>query len=115
MSELKIKKVTVAAKKTALKRGRTLRTAGNREKEEISQNPPDPQRYALRQISTRSKKVAERGILAVTFSARTAKKWKMNAETPTSQNPLSRLSHLVSRRRLSVRFLHPATGSFNVC
>ena len=49
MSELKIKKVTVAAKKTALKSGRTLRTAGSREKEEISKNPPDPQRYAIRQ------------------------------------------------------------------
>lgn len=54
MSELKIKKVTVAAKRTALKSGRTLRTAGKREKEETAQNPPDPQRYALRQISTRS-------------------------------------------------------------
>ena len=90
MSELKIKKVTVAAKKTALKSRRTLRTAGSREKEEISKNPPDPQRYAIRQISTRSKKVAERGILAVTFSAKTAIKRKMNTETPTSQNPSSR-------------------------
>lgn len=90
MSDLKIKKVTVAAKKTALKSRRALRTAGSREKEETSQNPPDPQRYAIRQISTRSKKVAERGILSVTFSAKTAKKWKMNAETSTSQNPLSR-------------------------
>lgn len=92
MSDLKIKKVTVAAKKTALKSGRTLRTAGSREKEDTSQNPTDPQRYAIRQISTRSKKVAERGILAATFSAKTAIKRKMNAETPTSQNPLSRVS-----------------------
>ena len=98
MSDLKIKKVTVAAKKTALKRGRTLRTAGSREKEEISQNPPDPQRYAIRQISTRSKKVAERGILAVTFSAKTAIKRKMNAETPTSQNPLSQVSGFAEDR-----------------
>ena len=34
MSDLKIKKVTVAAKKTALKSRRALRTAGSREKEE---------------------------------------------------------------------------------
>ncbi|MGN1414762.1 MAG: CHAP domain-containing protein [Anaerovoracaceae bacterium] len=98
MSDLKIKKVTVAAKKTALKSGRTLRTAGSREKEDTSQNPPDPQRYALRQISTRSKKVAERGILAVTFSAKTAIKRKMNAKTPTSQNPLSRVSGFAEDR-----------------
>ena len=98
MSDLKIKKVTVAAKKTALKSGRTLRTAGSREKEEISQNPPDPQRYAIRQISTRSKKVAERGILAATFSAKTAIKRKMNAETLTSQNPPSRVSGFAEDR-----------------
>ena len=98
MADLKIKKVTVAAKKTALKSGRTLRTAGSREKEETSQNPPDPQRYALRQISTRSKKVAERGILSVTFSARSAIRRKMNAETPTLQNPLSRVSGFAENR-----------------
>lgn len=98
MSDLKIKKVTVAAKKIALKSRRALRTAGCREKEETSQNPPDPQRYAIRQTSTRSKKVAERGILSVTFSAKTAKKWKMNAETSTSQNPLSRVSGFAEDR-----------------
>ena len=70
MAELKIKEITVATKKAALKGGSVLRTSAEGENDQRTRNLSDTQRYAIGQLSTQSKKVAEKGIQAVTFSAR---------------------------------------------
>ena len=70
MAELKIKEITVATKKAALKGGSVLRTSAEGENDQRTRNLSDTQRYAIGQLSIQSKKVAEKGIQAVTFSAR---------------------------------------------
>lgn len=72
--DIKIKQFAIAAKKSTLKRGINLKTEMLQEKEdEKADARGNPQRYAMSQISTRSKKVAVSGIQAVAFSERRAK------------------------------------------
>lgn len=72
--DLKIKQFAIAAKKDTLKRGINLKTGSLQEQEdEKADARGNPQRYAMSQISIRSKKAAIRGIQAVAFSERRAK------------------------------------------
>lgn len=72
--DIKVKQFAIAAKKSTLKRGINLKTEMLQEKEdEKADARGNPQRYAMSQISTRSKKVAVSGIQAVAFSERRAK------------------------------------------
>lgn len=56
MAELKIKEITVATKKAALKGGSVLRTSAEGENDQRTRNLSDTQRYAIGQLSTQSKK-----------------------------------------------------------
>lgn len=72
--DIKVKQFAIAAKKNTLKRGTNLKTESLQEKEdEKADTRGNPQRYAMSQISNRSKKAAIRGIQAVAFSERRAK------------------------------------------
>ena len=66
--DIKVKQFTIAAKKNTLKRGINLKTESLQEKEdEKADARGNPQRYAMSQISNRSKKASVRGIQAVDF------------------------------------------------
>lgn len=72
--DIKVKQFAIVAKKNTLKRGINLKTESLQEKEdEKVDDRGNPQRYAMSQISTKSKKAAVRGIQAVAFSERRAK------------------------------------------
>lgn len=66
--DLKIKQFAIAAKKNTLKRGINLKTESLQERDdEKADARGNPQRYAMSQISNRSKKASVRGIQAVDF------------------------------------------------
>ena len=66
--DIKVKRFAIAAKKNTLKRGINLKTESLQEKEdEKADGRGNPQRYAMSQISTRSKKVVVGGIQAAAF------------------------------------------------
>lgn len=72
--DIKVKQFAIAAKKNTLKRGINLKTEMLQKKEdEKADARGNPQRYAMSQISNRSKKVAIRGIQAATFLGRRVK------------------------------------------
>lgn len=72
--DLKIKQFAIAAKKNTLKRGINLKTESLQERDdEKADARENPQRYAMSQISNRSKKAAVRGIQAAVFSRQRAK------------------------------------------
>ncbi len=65
---IKVKQFTIAAKKNTLKRGINLKTESLQERDdEKADARGNPQRYAMSQISNRSKKASVRGIQAVDF------------------------------------------------
>ena len=103
--DIKIKQFAIAAKKSTLKRGINLKTEMLQEKEdEKADARGNPQRYAMSQISTRSKKVAVSGIQAVAFSERRAKSLgrAKTSELHTESG---------SKKRDEKDFYEPFTGS----
>ena len=72
--DLKIKQFAIAAKKNTLKRGINLKTESLQERDdEKADARGNPQRYAMSQISNRSKKASVMGIQAATFLGRRVK------------------------------------------
>lgn len=72
--DIKVKQFAIVAKKNTLKRGINLKTESLQEKEdEKVDDRGNPQQYAVSHISTKSNKVAVRGIQAAAFSERRAK------------------------------------------
>ena len=72
--DIKVKQFAIAAKKSTLKRGINLKTAMLQEKEDEKAGARgNPQRYAMSQISNRSKKASVMGIQAATFLGRRVK------------------------------------------
>ena len=72
--DIKVKQFVIATKKSTLKRGINLKTESLQEKEDEKAGARgNPQRYAMSQISNRSKKASVRGIQAAAFSERRAK------------------------------------------
>ncbi|MGN1334574.1 MAG: CHAP domain-containing protein [Anaerovoracaceae bacterium] len=88
--DIKIKQFAIAAKRNTLKRGINLKTEMLQEKEdEKADAGGNPQRYAMSQISTRSKKAAIRGIQTVVFferRVRNPKNAKRASENITCSN-----------------------------
>lgn len=75
--DLKIKQFAIAAKKNTLKRGINLKTESLQEgDDEKADAKGNPQRYAMSQISNRSKKASVMGIQAAAFLERRAKTLK---------------------------------------
>lgn len=103
--DIKVKQFAIAAKKNILKRGINLKTEALQEKDdEKVDDRGNPQQYAMSHISTRSKKVAVRGIQAVTFSKQRAKSleraksWELHTESG-------------SKKQEEKGFYEPFTGS----
>lgn len=66
--DIKVKQFVIATKKSTLKRGINLKTESLQEKEDEKAGARgNPQRYAMSQISNRSKKASVRGIQAAIF------------------------------------------------
>lgn len=72
--DIKVKQFAIAAKKSTLKRGINLKTDPLQERDDEKVDARgNPQRYAMSQISNRSKKEAIRGIQAAAFLGQRAK------------------------------------------
>ena len=68
VEDIKVKQFAIAVKKNTLKRGINLKTGSLQEQEdEKADARGNPQRYAMSQISNRSKKVVVGGIQAAAF------------------------------------------------
>ncbi|MDY4747175.1 MAG: CHAP domain-containing protein [Candidatus Fimisoma sp.] len=77
VEDIKVKQFAIAVKKNTLKRGINLKTESLQERDdEKADARGNPQRYAMSQISNRSKNAAVRGMQAVAFSERRAKTLK---------------------------------------
>ena len=74
VEDIKVKQFAIAVKKNTLKRGSNLKTESLQERDdEKVYARGNPQRYAMSQISNRSKKASVMGIQAVAFLGRSAK------------------------------------------
>ena len=74
VEDIKVKQFAVAVKKNTLKRGSNLKTESLQERDDEKVDARgNPQRYAMSQISTRSKKASVMGIQAATFLGRRVK------------------------------------------
>lgn len=103
--DIKVKQFAIAAKKNTLKRGINLKTESLQEKEdEKADTRGNPQRYAMSQISTKSKKAAIRGIQAATFLGQRVKSLERakTSELHTENG---------SKKRDEKDFYEPFTGS----
>lgn len=90
VEDIKVKQFAIAVKKNNLKRGINLKTESLQEKEdEKADGRGNPQRYAMSQISNRSKKAAVRGIQAAAFLGQRVKPLKGHNNIPIYRKPSS--------------------------
>ena len=105
VEDIKVKQFAIAVKKNTLKRGINLKTESLQERDdEKADARGNPQRYAMSQISNKSKKAAIRGIQAVAFSERRAKTLK-RAKTSELHTESG------SKKQDEKDFYEPFTGS----
>ena len=105
VEDIKVKQFAVAVKKNTLKRGNNLKTESLQERDDEKVDARgNPQRYAMSQISNRSKKAAIRGIQAVDFLGQRVKSLE-RAKTSELHTESS------SKKQNEKDFYEPFTGS----
>lgn len=88
--DIKVKQFAIATKKNTLKRGSNLKTESLQERDDEKVDARgNPQRYAMSQISNRSKKAAVRGIQAADFWGQRVKLLKNHNNIPIYRKPSS--------------------------
>ena len=88
--DIKVKQFAIAVKKNTLKRGSNLKTESLQERDdEKLYARGKPQRYAMSQISNRSKKASVRGIQAAAFLGQRVKPLKDHNSIPIYRKPSS--------------------------
>lgn len=105
VEDIKVKQFAIAVKKNTLKRGSNLMTESLRERDDEKVDARgNPQRYAMSQISNRSKKASVMGIQAAAFLERRAKTLK-RAKTSELHTESG------SKKQDEKDFYEPFTGS----